>query len=221
MNPQYRKKCRLQVETLEGRIALSSGVPTSGLEGVHAVPALVAPESGGASTLSTRPTLHLGSRGKDVVYLQETLKVLGYNIGSAGVDGTFGRDTEGAVIRFQRNHNLQNNGIVGPQTWEKLEGALTFDKTIGGFQGYEPVNGVYTMSPGQVAQVAMTSSGGKTVTWRIVNTDGDHVLGQISEEAGDRKLIWTNNTGRTIKVQFWADPVALQDVRITGKFVFG
>ena len=96
-----------------------------------------------------------------------------------------------------------------------------FVKKIGKFAGYEQVNGVYTMPPGKFVQVAMTSSGGKTVNWKIYNADGHHLLGKISEEAGDRKTIWTNDTGRNISVVFEADPVAVVNVKVTGKFVFG
>ena len=117
MNPRQDKKCHFQVETLEGRIALSSGVATSGLEGVRTVPAVVAPKAAEAS----KPTLRLGSRGEAVKELQRDLVRLGYNIGRTGVDGIFGPNTQGAVIAFQRGHPpLAVDGIVGPQTWAAL-----------------------------------------------------------------------------------------------------
>jgi Putative peptidoglycan binding domain/Transglycosylase SLT domain len=36
------------------------------------------------------------------------------------VNGLFGRDTESAVKRFQREHGLDDDGIVGPLTWAAL-----------------------------------------------------------------------------------------------------
>src|SRR6266498_4053173 len=36
------------------------------------------------------------------------------------VDGLFGRDTESAVKRFQAEHRLADDGIVGPLTWAQL-----------------------------------------------------------------------------------------------------
>jgi hypothetical protein len=36
------------------------------------------------------------------------------------LDGSFGPETEKAVKKFQDNHNLDNDGVVGPQTWAKL-----------------------------------------------------------------------------------------------------
>ncbi|APE20146.1 MULTISPECIES: peptidoglycan-binding domain-containing protein [Streptomyces] len=35
-------------------------------------------------------------------------------------DGVFGARTDSAVRRFQSNHGLAPDGIVGPRTWEKL-----------------------------------------------------------------------------------------------------
>ena len=53
----------------------------------------------------------------DVKILQEALKKDGFNI---DVDGLFGRDTENSVKQFQRQHNLYDDGIVGPLTWAVL-----------------------------------------------------------------------------------------------------
>ncbi|MBO4390942.1 MAG: peptidoglycan-binding protein [Lachnospiraceae bacterium] len=64
--------------------------------------------------------LSRNSQGSDVKMIQEYLGKLGYNIGSCGVDGIFGRDTENAVKQFQKNNNLECDGIVGPLTFSKL-----------------------------------------------------------------------------------------------------
>ena len=64
-------------------------------------------------------TLKLNSTYKtDVMLLQSTLKKLGYY--NSAIDGIFGRNTENAVIRFQRDFGLTQDGIVGPKTFEKL-----------------------------------------------------------------------------------------------------
>ncbi len=63
------------------------------------------------------PLLRLGSRGEDVRRLQTALVQRGYAL---SVDGDFGAKTEGAVRDFQRNHGLNADGIVGPQTWAAL-----------------------------------------------------------------------------------------------------
>ncbi len=54
---------------------------------------------------------------EDVKTLQNALKKDGFNV---EVDGLFGRDTEEIVKRFQREHNLYDDGIVGPLTWAAI-----------------------------------------------------------------------------------------------------
>jgi len=53
--------------------------------------------------------LRRGATGPDVVRLQ---RALGIN-----ADGIFGRNTERAVLAFQRSHGILVDGEVGPQTW--------------------------------------------------------------------------------------------------------
>ena len=60
-------------------------------------------------------------QGSDVVHCQRILKSLGYDLGSSGVDGRFGKRTEEAVKRFQDEHGLVVDGIVGVKTWAMLE----------------------------------------------------------------------------------------------------
>lgn len=69
---------------------------------------------------TTRPTLRRGSKGDDVVYLQERLTALGYGCGE--IDGIFGLKTLNAVVKYQTLNNLDPDGIVGKKTWASLEG---------------------------------------------------------------------------------------------------
>ena len=62
--------------------------------------------------------LFIGSRGDDVVQVQQALNSKGYWCGTA--DGIFGPNTYSAVIRFQRETGLDIDGIVGPQTKKAL-----------------------------------------------------------------------------------------------------
>jgi N-acetylmuramoyl-L-alanine amidase len=57
-------------------------------------------------------------KGKDVLELQKILKSFGFNPGP--LDGIFGPLTEKAVREFQMSAGLAPDGIVGPQTLEKL-----------------------------------------------------------------------------------------------------
>ncbi|MBI3248707.1 MAG: peptidoglycan-binding protein [Deltaproteobacteria bacterium] len=63
-------------------------------------------------------TLKEGATGPEVIKLQERLKELGFDPGSA--DGEFGPGTEAAVMAFQRNAGLLPDGIVGPRTQAAL-----------------------------------------------------------------------------------------------------
>lgn len=64
------------------------------------------------------PILREGSRGAEVVKLQEILKQI--NFYSGAIDGIFGSQTKDAVVRFQREYGLVADGIVGSKTWSKL-----------------------------------------------------------------------------------------------------
>ncbi len=60
-------------------------------------------------------TLRQGMYGQDVAAMQMKLKSAGYLLGNA--DGIFGPVTKAAVLAFQKDCNLKQDGIVGPQTW--------------------------------------------------------------------------------------------------------
>lgn len=67
-------------------------------------------------------TLKRGTKGADVNSLQSTLLKLGYN--SDLIDGIFGLKTEQAVKQFQKDNNILADGIVGPATWQTLQGKI-------------------------------------------------------------------------------------------------
>lgn len=56
--------------------------------------------------------------GPDVEVLQAVLKARGYI--KTNPDGIFGSYLEEQVKRFQRDHDLEADGVVGPMTWGKL-----------------------------------------------------------------------------------------------------
>ena len=58
--------------------------------------------------------LEVGSRGSDVIKVQNRLIQWGYLSGTA--DGRYGEATRNAVIRFQRNNGLTADGRVGAST---------------------------------------------------------------------------------------------------------
>lgn len=67
-------------------------------------------------------TVKKGSSGDAVKQLQEWLNQLGYDCGRP--DGIFGTQTEFAVKKFQVNHGLKADGIVGALTWNEIEKEL-------------------------------------------------------------------------------------------------
>lgn len=78
------------------------------------------PEKG--QTVSYK-TIRRGNYGELVKQLQTKLQALGYDLGICGIDGDFGQATEKAVKAFQKANGLKVDGIVGPLTWEALNGA--------------------------------------------------------------------------------------------------
>jgi len=67
-----------------------------------------------------------GATGDDVIELQSSLIILGYNHGA--IDGIFGVKTASAVIQFQQDNGLFPDGIVGPSTWAYLQRLIAFYK---------------------------------------------------------------------------------------------
>ena len=69
-------------------------------------------------------TIKRGMNGKVVRRLKWYLTVLGYREPTKKKpDGWFTRKTVEQVKKFQRDHNLKADGVVGPQTWAVLRRA--------------------------------------------------------------------------------------------------
>ena len=60
----------------------------------------------------------VGSRGTEVKAIQEKLKERGLYNGS--VDGIYGEGTKKAVIKFQKQQGLSQDGVAGPSTLKRL-----------------------------------------------------------------------------------------------------
>ena len=70
-------------------------------------------------TDNSYPTLKIGSTGAKVKEAQRKLNANGYNLIE---DGIFGNNTYIAVISYQGQKGLKKDGIIGPKTWEELNG---------------------------------------------------------------------------------------------------
>ena len=82
-----------------------------------AAPATPAPAH--ATSALAAEKLRWGSQGSSVEQLQTALNEHG---ASLAVDGKFGKLTHGAVKDFQRAHDVQVDGVVGPETRGALNG---------------------------------------------------------------------------------------------------
>lgn len=82
-----------------------------------------------AEHVTTKPTapasnlIRKGDKGAKVKALQKRLIALGYALPKYGADGSFGAETDAAVRKFQRDHGLAVDGIVGPNTQKALDHA--------------------------------------------------------------------------------------------------
>jgi Transglycosylase-like domain/Putative peptidoglycan binding domain len=93
----------VRVPHLAGLLVLAATV-------LAGVPALANPggAASGGAIASSEVVVKRGDRGPAVRMIQEQLGI--------GADGVFGPQTERAVKRFQRRHDLVPDGIVGPLT---------------------------------------------------------------------------------------------------------
>lgn len=73
-------------------------------------------------TVTGLPLLRYGDKGEFVRSAQLLLIGRGYSCGRCGADGEIGQDTCNAVIAYQRACGLQQDGIIGAQTWARLIG---------------------------------------------------------------------------------------------------
>ena len=65
----------------------------------------------------TDPVLRKGAKGPEVKEMQTLLNNLGF---SCEPDGSFGSATQATVLAFQKDRNLERDGVCGPQTWAAL-----------------------------------------------------------------------------------------------------
>ena len=76
--------------------------------------------------------LSKGSKGEDVKKLQTALIEAGYDVGSTGVDGSFGSKTLAAVKQYQKDNGLTVDGIAGKNTLGKLYSTGSNNTNTGG-----------------------------------------------------------------------------------------
>ena len=66
------------------------------------------------------PEVYAGCKGEAVKAAQLLLIGRGRSCGPDGADGDFGPNTKKAVLQYQQLHGLEDDGIVGVNTWGRL-----------------------------------------------------------------------------------------------------
>ena len=106
------------------RLAAAAGAAALAVGGVVAgdIALSTAPTASAATAVAeSLPKLRHGDSGKSVSALQTILNAHGYSL---SVDGKFGPDTLSAVKHLQGLKGLQEDGVVGPNTWGSLVGKV-------------------------------------------------------------------------------------------------
>lgn len=73
------------------------------------------------------PLTKIGDSGESVRLIQKLL-ILFDELSDQYYNAYFGEETRQAVKRFQRRHDLHDDGDVGNETWHKLTDALVINK---------------------------------------------------------------------------------------------
>jgi peptidoglycan hydrolase-like protein with peptidoglycan-binding domain len=73
-----------------------------------------------STPIASRPTLRYADSGTCVVVAQKLLLAKNYSLGGYTASGNYLTFTRDAVLRFQKNNALTQNGTVDQPTWKKL-----------------------------------------------------------------------------------------------------
>ena len=88
--------------------------------GTRAKICIVCGHNGGEESFDPEGTLRRGDRGEDVRHMQQLLVEQGY-LNAGGADGVFGGGSEKALMQYQKDRDLNPDGIAWPQTLKDLE----------------------------------------------------------------------------------------------------
>jgi len=133
-------------------------------------------------------TIKIGSEGYEVIELQKILDI--------EADGYFGPDTHDAVVKFQKEHGLVADGIVGSVTWSVLmpEGDTSLHKDST-FIEYMLTQGKQVLQNGKSVWVPNYFPGTFQKRWLIFH----HTAGW--ENAKATVDFWSND-GASIATEF-------------------
>ena len=156
-------------------------------------------------------TLRIGSRGDQVKELQQLLIAAGYldekqQNGRPADDGIFGPTTAAAVKQWQRDVDLDDDGVVGPDTRNKLS---TIEKSTG-------ANTTTTQPPvGNTGPKAkpLSKSGGMTKKQQSAGVSGGKITKSpfSNREQGNHFRIFVNTEYPAIAAKLDLDPTGKHD----------
>ena len=66
------------------------------------------------------PVIEYGDKGEYVKLMQQRLQIKGFNCGWYGADGDYGQCTKNALLKFQKEYGLEQDGICGKYSWAAL-----------------------------------------------------------------------------------------------------
>lgn len=140
--------------------------------------------------------LSIGDSGDEVKEMQKMLIALGYDCGTYGADGEFGKDTDVALKKFQSDFGLTVDGQYGKKTKKKLtnkynkkiivvdnelsksvkwKGIVTSKLNVRTYAGTE--NGLCSFSPienGEVVKVCDTVKDSNGKDWYYIKYKGNY-----------------------------------------------
>lgn len=102
-----------------------------------------------------------------VYSIQIRLQELNYNLGSTGVDSIFGLSTKDAIIKYQKDNQLSQSGIVDKITWDSL-----WSKYGGKELPSDTSDSYYTV-------VSNSNTGSTTVNLSTVNTTATRTIDTV------------------------------------------
>lgn len=142
----------------------SATVPT--VASASVVPPNPASVAAPSATVPVRMDLRQGSKGADVVALQNRLNELGFWVGPA--DGDFGMQTRQGVIAAQKAAGIPTDGWVGPITKAALDKGITLKprSTSGHVLEVDKARQLLlVVDDGRVTRYYNTSTGGEYTYW--------------------------------------------------------
>ncbi len=135
--------------------------------------------------MQVKTTIKNGSKGSDVITLQNALNALGYGLVA---DGVFGAKTEAAIKDFQRKNKLTVDGIVSTQTWNALGVSGTNGKCIDASVIYKPLS------------VHVTKSANRKPLYLAI-----HYTAGSSSAAGKAQSVYNTFVSRSASADFAVD----------------